>query len=138
MQSEENVKDYFRGASPKLCHPFWKRTDAIKCVEESLKKLVVRGFQGKNMEIEFTKFIAQRANVLKKIVIFTSHHLNPARVRARLLSRTPLASDSCEVLVFPHPQFYQKGTPWCYQRGFALSNRDPFDVTNCQSGPCGA
>ncbi|KAG2545196.1 hypothetical protein PVAP13_9KG414198, partial [Panicum virgatum] len=133
VQCEKNVKDHFRGASPKLHQQFWRTTNAMKCVKVSLKELVLHGFQGTVMEMEFLKFIARHGNVLNSIVVFTSHPFKPAMIKQ--LESIPFASDSCSGVLLVAQ--FEEGTPWCYKRGFALSIRNPFDVTYCLSGPCG-
>ncbi|KAL6640242.1 hypothetical protein ACP70R_022091 [Stipagrostis hirtigluma subsp. patula] len=116
----------------KLNLKFWEEAGPIECIQRHIKKLVIREFRGSRSELDFLKFIAERAQVLEEMVIYFTHGISPLdRVGAKL--RTFMASAKwsnacCKMTVFPCP-FDQEGTAWCIVRPFDFSIQDPFDIS---------
>ncbi|CAO2038437.1 unnamed protein product [Urochloa humidicola] len=123
----------------KVTLKFWKEAGTIECIQRSIKKVVFREFRGTRSELDFLKFIAERAQVLEKMVIYMTHGYSPSdQVGTKLrtfMASSKWASVSCELMVFQSP-FRQEGTSWCYLRAFDLTNQDPFDVSKCLEGKC--
>ncbi|CAL4888004.1 unnamed protein product [Urochloa decumbens] len=123
----------------KVTLKFWKEAGTIECVQRRIKKVVLREFHGTRSELDFLKFIAERAQVLEKMVIYMTHGYSPSdQVGTKLktfMASSKWANACCELMVFQSP-FRQEGTPWCYIRAFDLANQDPFDASKCPEGKC--
>ncbi|KAL6646947.1 hypothetical protein ACP70R_015641 [Stipagrostis hirtigluma subsp. patula] len=123
----------------KLNLKFWKEAGSIECVQRHIKKLVLREFRGNRCELDFLKFIAERAQVLEEMVIIMTHGYSPSdQVGTKLktfLASAKWANGRCKLMVFKSP-FHVECHPWCYLRAFDLSNKDPFDCSKCLEGKC--
>ncbi|CAL4969468.1 unnamed protein product [Urochloa decumbens] len=123
----------------KLNIKFWKEAGPIECVENHIKKMVLREFRGTRSELDFLKFIAEHAKVLEKMVIVLTHGHSPSDAIGTNL-RTNMGSANwanacCELMIFQSP-FHSEGSVWCYLAAFDLSNPEPFDVSKCIGGKC--
>ncbi|CAN6238073.1 unnamed protein product [Urochloa humidicola] len=123
----------------KLNPKFWKEAGSIECVQQHIKKVVLREFRGTRSELDFLKFIAEHAKVLEKMVIVLTHGHSPSDAIGTNL-RTKMASANwanafCELMIFQSP-FRSEGSPWCYLAAFDLSHPEPFDVSKCIDGKC--
>ncbi|TVU30153.1 hypothetical protein EJB05_21762 [Eragrostis curvula] len=123
------------GSAGKVSLKFWEKAGPIECIQQHIKKLVIRMFRGTKSELNFLKFIAERALVLEKVEIVLHPESLPsnevdAKVRTFMTS-AKWANGCCELMVLPY-----QGTPWCYRRGFDLTNQDPYDVSKCREGQC--
>ncbi|TVU28151.1 hypothetical protein EJB05_19660, partial [Eragrostis curvula] len=48
---------------------FWQQAGTIHCLRSTLRKLVLKNFQGKDTEFAFLKFVWERAKVLERVMI---------------------------------------------------------------------
>ncbi|KAL6856959.1 hypothetical protein ACP4OV_018341 [Aristida adscensionis] len=122
----------------KLDDRFWSEgVGLIDCVKGSIKKVVFRGFQGKNSEIQFIKFIAKHAAVLEYMVVETTNECSDEAIGhlSTLLDSGIWATPNCRVKVVRTPLKHE-GTPWCFTRASHLSMKDPFDFWKCLLGEC--
>ncbi|CAD6227032.1 unnamed protein product [Miscanthus lutarioriparius] len=75
-------------SSGKVDPKFWKGKEAgcIDCVQRHVKKFVFQEFRGKRSELAFLKFIAERAQVLEKMVVMVASKCfsSPDAVNAKL------------------------------------------------------
>lgn len=142
LQSENNDIKFWDPQSTgtgKLNLKFWKEAGPIECVQQHIKKVVLRECRGTRSELDFIKFIAEHAQVLEKMVVVLTHGHSPSGLVGTNL-RTKMASAKwanacCELMIFQTP-FPQEGTAWCYLAAFDLSHPDPFDVSKCLDGKC--
>ncbi|CAL5009178.1 unnamed protein product [Urochloa decumbens] len=119
---------------------FWEETDPIECVQRSVKKVILRDFRGRRSELDFLRFVAERAQVLEKMVVEMAHGFSPSdQVGAKLktfMGAAKWANRCCKLTVSDNPFSEEKGTPWCYLRAFERSIEDPFDASKCVDGKC--
>jgi hypothetical protein len=93
-------------------------------VQRHIKKLILRGFRGRRSELGFLKFIAERAQVLEKMVVEMAHGVSPSsdQVGAELkavMACAKWANGLCRLMVSHQSPFCEgKGTPCCYLRAF--------------------
>ncbi|KAL6877587.1 hypothetical protein ACP4OV_012802 [Aristida adscensionis] len=123
----------------KISLKFWKEAGPIECIQQHIKKLVLRDCRGNRIELDFLKFIAEHAQVLEEMVIFFAHGYSPSdRVGTKLrtfMASAKWANGCCKLKVFKSP-FHDEGTTWCYQGASNPSNQDPFDISRCAEGKC--
>ncbi|KAK3154054.1 hypothetical protein QOZ80_2BG0185280 [Eleusine coracana subsp. coracana] len=123
------------GGTGKVNLKSWEEAGPIECIQRHIKKLVLREFQGKKAELNFLKFIAERAQVLQKMeIVLTAGNSPSDQVGTKLrtfMASAKWANGCCELMISKH-----QGTGWCYKRAFDLSNQDPFDVSKCREGEC--
>ncbi|CAL5009426.1 unnamed protein product [Urochloa decumbens] len=119
---------------------FWEEADPIECVQRSIKKVILRDFRGRRSELDFLRFVAERAQVLEKMVVEMAHGFSPwDQVGAKLktfMDAAKWANRCCTLTVSDNPFSEEKGTPWCYLRAFDRSIEDPFDASKCVDGKC--
>ncbi|GJN36836.1 hypothetical protein PR202_gb25733 [Eleusine coracana subsp. coracana] len=85
VQSEDpEFKIGHRGPQPgssgngKLDLKLWEEAGPIECVQRHIKKLVLREFRGQRCDLDFLKFIAERAQVLEEMVIVLTSGNSPS------------------------------------------------------------
>lgn len=115
---------------------FLQQTGPIDCLQKHIKKVIIREFRIHRSELDFVKFIAERGQVLEKIVIVLAQSYSSSADRLRSSMRTfmasvKLANEDCKVIVCESP-FPSDGTAWCFQGAFNMS-KDPFDVSQCSN-----
>ncbi|KAF0904064.1 hypothetical protein E2562_031743 [Oryza meyeriana var. granulata] len=72
IQSETTL-----GKPPGMLSPmFLQETGPIDCLEGHIKKVIIREFRVHKSELDFVKFIAERGQVLEKIVVVLTHTKN--------------------------------------------------------------
>ncbi|GJM84954.1 hypothetical protein PR202_ga00671 [Eleusine coracana subsp. coracana] len=129
------------GTSKVINLKFWKEASPIECIQRHIKKLVLREFRGRKSELEFLKFIAEHAQVLKEMVIVMTYGYSPSDnlgTKLRIfMAFVKWANGCCKMMVAKSP-FEQQCTAWCYLRGFDFSIEDPFDLSKCCEDKCGA
>lgn len=87
--------------------------------------------RGKKSELAFLKFIAERAQVLEKMVImlvsecFSS--VGDVNAMTKTLTCAKWASEDCEVTVFKSPSFDPGPPLWNFRTAY-FSHMDPFDI----------
>ncbi|EAZ01025.1 hypothetical protein OsI_23059 [Oryza sativa Indica Group] len=122
---------------PGMLNPkFLQQTGPIDCLQKHIKKVIIREFRIHRSELDFVKFIAERGQVLEKIVIVLAQSYSSSADRLRSSMRTfmasvKLANEDCKVIVCESP-FPSDGTAWCFQGAFNMS-KDPFDVSQCSN-----
>ncbi|CAN6170022.1 unnamed protein product [Urochloa humidicola] len=109
---------------------FWNEVGCIDCVQKHLKKFVFQEFQGKRCELAFLKFIAERAQVLEKmVVILASACFSSAdgmKDKLKPLTSAKWANEDCKLIIFKNP--LEVGSPaWNFQSAPEFSMSDPFD-----------
>ncbi|XP_010233446.2 putative F-box/FBD/LRR-repeat protein At5g44950 [Brachypodium distachyon] len=67
VQSHKHVE-----TTGKVNFKFWQEGGPIKCVLQTMKKVFFYEFRGSRSEVAFLKFIAERAQVLEKMVIMVA------------------------------------------------------------------
>ena len=121
-------------SSGKVDPKFWKGEEAgcIDCVQRHVKKFVFQEFRGKRSELAFLKFIAERAQVLQKMVVMVASKCfsSPDAVNAKLkpLTSAIWASKDCKVIVFKSPSSDGASPAWSFKIASNFSCRDPFDL----------
>ncbi|KAL6909813.1 hypothetical protein ACP4OV_001472 [Aristida adscensionis] len=112
---------------------FWKEACPIECVQSHLKKLVFHGLQGKRSEVMFIKFIAERAQVLEKMVIVLSPEItssqNDPSAMLKPIATAKWASKDIKSVEFIGP--VSEGGPagfWNFRVATNASCSDPFDL----------
>lgn len=111
---------------------FGPEVDYIDCIQNHLKKFVFQEFQGKRCELAFLKFIAERAQVLEKMVVIVGLCIflfGRWCVKAKLkpLASAKWASEDCKLIVFNNP-LEGRSPAWHLQIAPAFSWSDPFDL----------
>ncbi|CAO2038435.1 unnamed protein product [Urochloa humidicola] len=102
----------------KLNLKFWEQAGPIECIQHHLKKLALRAFRGQRCELDFLKFVAERAQVLEEMVIVLVHGCSPSdRVGTKL--RTSMAS-----------------AKWANRSCKLMVLQCPFDKEGCLKGKC--
>ena len=121
-------------SSGKVDPKFWKGKEAgcIDCVQRHVKKFVFQEFRGKRSELAFLKFIAERAQVLEKMVVMVASKCfsSPDAVNAKLkpLTSAIWASKDCKVIVFKSPSSDEASPAWASKIASDFSCSDPFDL----------
>uniref|UniRef100_A0A0E0JKR5 F-box domain-containing protein n=1 Tax=Oryza punctata TaxID=4537 RepID=A0A0E0JKR5_ORYPU len=111
---------------------FWQEVGHIECVESSIKKVVFDQFRGGANELEFIKFILERAQMLDRMVFVVDPEnltfVDQAMSTMKSLASTDYSSASkkCSLMMVG----YRKGPPaFSYMRASDLSLSDPFFVS---------
>uniref|UniRef100_A0A0E0HR92 F-box domain-containing protein n=1 Tax=Oryza nivara TaxID=4536 RepID=A0A0E0HR92_ORYNI len=131
IQSETTLSGNTTGKlNPKLL----QETSPIECLQKHIKNVIMREFRMQRSELDFLKFIAERGQVLEKVVVVLTHTCSSSadRLRASLstfMASTRLANEDCKLIVYESP-FPIDATAWCFQGAFNMS-KDPFDVSKC-------
>ncbi|TVU11299.1 hypothetical protein EJB05_44875, partial [Eragrostis curvula] len=116
----------------KLNLKFWPEVGPIKCVQSHVKKFVFQEFRGKISELMFLKFIVERAQFLKKMVVtvasgcFSSVHDVNAKLKP--LTSAKWASEGCKLIVFKGSVSDGEAPAWCFHIASDSSCMDPFDL----------
>uniref|UniRef100_A0A0D9V892 F-box domain-containing protein n=1 Tax=Leersia perrieri TaxID=77586 RepID=A0A0D9V892_9ORYZ len=118
----------------KLSPRFLQETGPIDCLQKHIKKVIIREFRLQRCELDFIKFIAERGQVLEKIVVVLTHSCSSMADRLHASLRTfmasaRVASEDYEMIVCESPSPVD-ATVWCFQGAFNMS-KDPFDVSQC-------
>ncbi|KAL6640243.1 hypothetical protein ACP70R_022092 [Stipagrostis hirtigluma subsp. patula] len=111
---------------------FWQEAGPIDCVQSHLKELVFHEFRGSRSELAFLKFIAERAQVLEKMVIVVPHgrFSSGEDLNAKLKSLTcaKWASKDCKLKVFTSPSTEGAGPAYNIRVASDFSHPDPFGL----------
>jgi hypothetical protein len=104
----------------------------MKCVAQSLKKVLFYEFQGSKSEVAFLKFIAERGRVLEKmVVVVASECFSPeGNVGAKLkpLVSAKWSSKACK-LELVKSRYEEVGCPvYCHALACDFGFADPFDL----------
>ncbi|KAL6616746.1 hypothetical protein ACP70R_039016 [Stipagrostis hirtigluma subsp. patula] len=113
---------------------FWKEALPIECVQLHIKKFVFHGLRAKRSEVMFIKFIAERAQVLEKMVIVLSPEIASSinDLKAKVLmpiGAAKWASKAIKQIHFFGP-VSEGGTVgfWNFRLATDVSCEDPFDL----------
>ncbi|KAL6639849.1 hypothetical protein ACP70R_022444 [Stipagrostis hirtigluma subsp. patula] len=115
----------------KLNLKFWQEAGAIDCVQRSLKELVFHEFKGSRNELAFLRFIAERAQILEKMVISVTQGCCASKDQAAttmkaIMASVNWASADCKLTVYGSP-FDEGSSPgWTFQGAFDVPDGDPF------------
>ncbi|RCV26058.1 LOW QUALITY PROTEIN: hypothetical protein SETIT_5G215000v2 [Setaria italica] len=118
-----------RGATSKNGNSdFWNEIDSVKCIKESINKVVIHGFRWENCEIEFLKSILEGGNVLQKIYILQDKNVTVSEgaINGTLSLLASLKKKGVIALMILAGQ----DGIWSYEMASDVSRNDPFD---CQS-----
>ncbi|XP_066314070.1 F-box/FBD/LRR-repeat protein At1g13570-like [Miscanthus floridulus] len=130
----ETLHVFSRNDAPsgKVDPKFWHEAGYIDCVQRHVKKFIFQEFRGKRSELAFLKFIAERAQVLEKMVVMVASKCFSSAdgVNAKLkpLTSAIWASKDCKLIVFKSPSSFGTSPPWASQIASNFSCRDPFDL----------
>ncbi|KAF0898500.1 hypothetical protein E2562_008101 [Oryza meyeriana var. granulata] len=119
-------------SSGELNSKFWQELGPIECVQSRIKKVVFDQFRGGTNELEFIKFILERAQMLEKIVFVVDAEnltlVDQAASTLKSLASTNFASASEECALMMVGR--RGGRPvFSYRRAPDLSLSDPFFVS---------
>jgi hypothetical protein len=121
----------------KVNFKFWQVVGSVECVEEHIKKLVIHGFRGKKSELAFVKFIAERAQVLEKMVLILSPECFPSvsDVKAKLnpLTTAQWVSKDFKVILLRNPDREEDAAPFSPRDAADFSCDDPFDLLTAEA-----
>lgn len=118
-----------RGATSKNGNSdFWNDIGSVKCVKESINKVVIHGFRWENFEIEFLKYILEGGNMLQKITILPDKNITVSEgdINGTLSLLASLKKKGVITLMILAGQ----DDIWSYEMASDVSCNDPFD---CQS-----
>jgi len=108
---------------------FWQEACPVECLQH-VKKLVIHGFRGNKSEHAFIKFIAERAQALKKMVIMICFDTaNGFDAKMKPFTTIKWASEDIKAIHFKLPPLYFSN-PWCFRKAADLSCTDPFDLAS--------
>uniref|UniRef100_R7WD58 FBD domain-containing protein n=1 Tax=Aegilops tauschii TaxID=37682 RepID=R7WD58_AEGTA len=134
------VADRFHLQSSKKCEQstgkvnlkFWQEGGPMKCVTQSLKKVLFYEFQGLKSEVAFLKFIAERGRVLEKmVVVVASECFSPVgNVGAKL--KPPVSakwsSKACKLELVKSRYEEVRCPVYCHELASDFGFADPFDL----------
>ncbi|CAL4969466.1 unnamed protein product [Urochloa decumbens] len=118
-------------ATGKVNLKFWQEAGPIECVQCHIKELIFHEFRGSRSEFAFLKFIAERAQVLEKMVIVVAYaclSLENLNDKLKSLASAQWASKGCRVQVFKSPLTQGGGPGYNTHIGSDFSCADPFDL----------
>ncbi|KAL6646948.1 hypothetical protein ACP70R_015642 [Stipagrostis hirtigluma subsp. patula] len=111
---------------------FWQEAGPIECVQWRLKELVFHEFQGSKSEVAFLKFIAERAQVLEKMVIVVAYRCFSlgfdAKAKLKPLIGATWANADCKLMVLKSPLTQGGGPVYNIQVASDFSHADPFGI----------
>ena len=120
--------------SGKVDPKFWKGKEpgCIDCVQRHVKKFVFQEFRGKKSELAFLKFIAERAQVLEKMVVMVASKFfssaDAVNDKLKPLTSAIWASKDCKLIVFKSPSSDEASPAWASKIASDFSCSDPFDL----------
>uniref|UniRef100_A0A0A9I3S8 Uncharacterized protein n=1 Tax=Arundo donax TaxID=35708 RepID=A0A0A9I3S8_ARUDO len=111
---------------------FWQEAGNIECVQRHVKKVIFQEFRGTKNELVFLKFIAERAQVLEKMVIMVASECfssaDDPSAKLKPLSSAKWVSQDSKLIVFNSP-VAQSGAPsWHFHLASDFSLSDPFGL----------
>ncbi|KAL6882027.1 hypothetical protein ACP4OV_011499 [Aristida adscensionis] len=101
---------------------FWDQVGHTECVYSHLKKLVFEAVRGEDSELEFAKFIMERAQMLEDMRVLVDGSCSRDVVLSQLSTEGCVSADA-RVVVERH----EISHAWDFKRASDLSQRDPFD-----------
>ncbi|XP_034591733.1 F-box/FBD/LRR-repeat protein At1g13570 [Setaria viridis] len=116
----------------KLNLKFWQEAGHIECVQSHVKKFVFEEFRGNRSELSLLKFIAEKAQILEKMVVMVVSEcfssVDDVNAKLKPLTSAKWASENCKLSVFMSP-VSERGSPtWHFRIGSDFSWSDPFDL----------
>ncbi|KAK3132359.1 hypothetical protein QOZ80_6AG0520080 [Eleusine coracana subsp. coracana] len=110
----------------------WQEAGQIECVQRHVKRFVIHEFRGKKNEVAFLQFIAERAQVLERMVVMVASQCfsRAEDLKAKLepLTYAPWASNRCKLTICNSPSPDGESPPWNFQMASDFSLSDPFDI----------
>ncbi|KAJ1435128.1 Leucine-rich repeat domain superfamily [Sesbania bispinosa] len=89
-------------------HLFWQRRELCECIDHQLKTLYIRGFKGKEFEVEFVKYIIMNAGAMKRITIqFADNCLWDEVIATICLLSYPKASANLSIILKPGTEYME-------------------------------
>ncbi|KAM0861243.1 hypothetical protein ACQ4PT_046020 [Festuca glaucescens] len=108
---------------------FLQEGGPIKCVMQTMKKVFFYEFQGLKSEVAFLKFIAERAQVLEKMVVVVASKCfssgDDLNAKLKPLTSAKWSRHDCELHLFKSPLSGGGAPSSCHQLASAF---DPFDL----------
>ncbi|XP_027342967.1 F-box protein At1g80960-like [Abrus precatorius] len=87
---------------------YWRQRDPYECVDHQLKTLCIRGFSGKELEVEFLKYIITTAETLQKITVWFVDNSSWAEATETLcLLSFQRASKNLSIVLNPGPLYME-------------------------------
>lgn len=97
-----------------------------------MKKFVFQEFRGKRSELAFLKFIAERAQVLEKMVVMVSSacfsSADGVTAKLKPLISAKWVSKDCKLIVFKSQSTDGASPAWVFRIASDFSCSDPFDL----------
>ncbi|KAJ1427435.1 F-box-like domain superfamily [Sesbania bispinosa] len=88
---------------------FWQRREVCECINHKLKTLYIREFTGKELEVEFVKYIITNAGTMKRIFIWFADDCLWVEVVATLcLLSYPKASANLSITLKPGMKYNER------------------------------
>ncbi|KAK3132303.1 hypothetical protein QOZ80_6AG0519280 [Eleusine coracana subsp. coracana] len=126
----------------KLDIKFWQEAGPIECVQSHVKKFVFQQFRGERSELMFLKFIAERARVLKKMVVMVAVEFfsseDDISAKLKLLTLVKWASQDCKLIVLKNLDTEDGLPAWSFRMASDSSCMDPFDLLTADAELRGA
>ncbi|KAK3163486.1 hypothetical protein QOZ80_1AG0004360 [Eleusine coracana subsp. coracana] len=111
---------------------FWHEAGSVECVEQHIKKLAIHGFRGTKSELAFLKFIAERAQVLEKMVLILSPKCFPSvqvlKTKLNPHATAQWASTDFKVILFKSSESDGGAVPFNPRISADFSCDGPFDL----------
>ncbi|TKW21324.1 hypothetical protein SEVIR_4G166400v4 [Setaria viridis] len=111
---------------------FWLEVGCIDCVQKHVKKFVFQEFRGKRSELAFLKFIAERAQVLEKMVVMVSSacfsSADGVTAKLKPLISAKWVSKECKLIIFKSQSTDGASPAWVFRIASDFSCSDPFDL----------
>lgn len=121
----------YKDPTGKVSLKFWLEGGPITCIRKHMKKVVFYELQGSRNEVVFLKFIAERAEMLEKMVIVVSYKFltSGVDVKATLkpLTCAKWANGDCELQVFKSTITESGGPVYDIRLASESTCADPFD-----------
>uniref|UniRef100_A0ACD5VU06 Uncharacterized protein n=1 Tax=Avena sativa TaxID=4498 RepID=A0ACD5VU06_AVESA len=119
------------GPTGKVNLKFWQEGGPIKCVVQTMKRVLFYEFRGSRSEVAFLKFIAERARVLEKMVVVVASECFSSgdNVNAKLkpLTSAKWNNKACKLELFKSPRT-EVASPLICHRLASDFFADPFDL----------
>ena len=111
---------------------FLQEGGPIKCVVQTMKNVFFYEFKGSKSEVDFLKFIAERARVLEKMVVVVASECfsSGANVNVKLkpLISAKWINKGCKLQLFKSPCTEAGAPTFSHRLASDFSFADPFDL----------
>ncbi|KAJ1403665.1 F-box-like domain superfamily [Sesbania bispinosa] len=107
-----NVEAYYQNEDDCLPFPkllFWQRRELCECINHQLKTLHIKGFTGKEFEVEFVKYIITNAEAMERITVWFADVCFWEEVIATVcLLSYPKASANLSIILKPGTKYLER------------------------------